>query len=321
MKKIFSLLLLILLSLSLFAQRQKVIFDCDLGGDIDDAFAMALLLCSQEEFEILGIVMDHGHTPGRAKVACRMLHECGLEDIPVYAGRHTPGVVGVDTTKAGPSRQFIWAENFDAVTPRDKPAAEFIVESLNRYPGEIILFTVGPVPNIGDAIELDADALKKTKKVVSMFGSFYVGYGGGDISAEWNVRADVGSSRELLESGADLYFAGLDITDHVILSEEDQQMLMMRQSPLTTSLTALYSLWYKHADWAITPKMFDAVALGMVLWPELVKTKEVYVEIDDEGYTHVINDKEPNCTIGTHIDEPEFRRRMMERLLVQGFGE
>jgi|GEM_PF-6918438 len=28
--------------------RQKIIFDCDLGGDIDDAFAVALILASPE---------------------------------------------------------------------------------------------------------------------------------------------------------------------------------------------------------------------------------------------------------------------------------
>ncbi len=195
--------------------------DIDLGGDIDDAFALAFLLSNQDEIEILGIVMDHGNAPGRAKIACKILYECGLEDIPVYVGRHTPNVIGIDTEPAGPSRQFLWAENFDILKPESKPAAEFIVECLNKFPNEVILFTVGPVPNISDVLHLDPEALKKAKKVVSMFGSFYTGYGGGAISAEWNVRGDRESSRKLLNSGADLVFAGLDITDHVILTDEN----------------------------------------------------------------------------------------------------
>ena len=53
------------------APRQKIIFDCDLGGDIDDAFALGLAL-SSPELEVLGVVMDHGDTSGRARVACRL---------------------------------------------------------------------------------------------------------------------------------------------------------------------------------------------------------------------------------------------------------
>ena len=86
-----------------FAQNQKVIFDCDLGGDIDDAFALALLLTSQEEFEILGITLDHGNTPGRAEMACKILYEIGMDHIPVYAGEHTPTIVGEQTNLEGPS--------------------------------------------------------------------------------------------------------------------------------------------------------------------------------------------------------------------------
>ena len=62
----------------LAAQKQKVILDCDLGGDIDDAFALALVLASPE-FEVLGITLDHGLTEKRAQIACKMLYKTGLE--------------------------------------------------------------------------------------------------------------------------------------------------------------------------------------------------------------------------------------------------
>ena len=71
-------------------EKQKVILDCDLGDDIDDAFAVALILASPE-FEVLGLVMDFLDTGKRAEVACRMLYETGREDIPVVAGRKTGG--------------------------------------------------------------------------------------------------------------------------------------------------------------------------------------------------------------------------------------
>ena len=71
--------------------RIKIIFDTDLAGDIDDAFAHALVQVSPE-FEVLGITIADGPTDRRAKVSCRMLYECGQEHIPVAAGRATrPG--------------------------------------------------------------------------------------------------------------------------------------------------------------------------------------------------------------------------------------
>jgi purine nucleosidase len=301
------------------AEKQKIIFDCDLGGDIDDAFAVALILCSPE-FEVLGFVMDHGNTPKRARVACRMLYECGLEHIPVVVGRHTPGVVGEDTALAGDSHQFAWAEGFDKVKPIKQSAADFIIENLRKYPNEIILFTVGPVANIRDVIEKDPNALKLAKRVVSMFGSFYMGYAvGSKPIPEWNARADIGSSKKFVNAGANPLFAGLDITTFVKLYEENRMRLLYRNSPLTDALCGLYTLWrfedYAHPNCTI----YDCVAVGMVLWPELFTTKKVHVTVDDNGATLIDDTKEPNCEIGVTIEAEEFINRMMKRLLKQNF--
>src|SRR5262245_13211577 len=108
---------------SFTAEKQKVIFDCDLAGDIDDAFAVSLVLTSPE-FEVLGLVMDHGNTVKRAQVACRLLYELGLERIPVVVGRKTASVVGEQQGVAGDAQQFIWGRGFEKVKPITQPAAD-----------------------------------------------------------------------------------------------------------------------------------------------------------------------------------------------------
>ena len=313
------ILTFILIISSLYSQeKQKVIFDCDFGGDIDDAFAVALLITSPE-FDVLGLVMDHGNTPLRARTAGRFLYEVGLEnEIPIVMGRHTPGIVGEETALAGRSYQFIWSDGFDKVKPIETSAVDFISENLRKYPNEVILFTVGPVSNIQDIIEHDPEVLKLAKRIVSMFGSFYMGYDAGPkISAEWNVRGDINAAKMFINSGADITLAGLDVTTFVKLSKENRDRLLMRQSPLTNALTGLYTLWryesYAYPDCT----MFDGVAVGMVLWPELFTTKKVHVYVDDSGYTLIDNNKEPNCEIGITIDKDEFLKRMMDRLLQQ----
>jgi len=311
-RKIIFILLVSIFSINLSAQdKQKIIFDCDLGGDIDDAFAVALILASPE-FEVLGFVMDQGDTPKRAQVACKMLYEVGREDIPVVVGRKTNDYF---------TSQFYWAEGFEIVKPIKQGAVDFIIENLRKYPNEVILFTVGPVPNMMDVIKKDPGALKLAKHVYSMFGSFYMGYDTGPIiSAEWNVRGDEEAARMFVESGADITFAGLDVTTYVKLEENYRNKLLMRQSPLTNALAGLYTLWryesYAHPD----PVLHDVVAVGMFLWPELYTMRSAHVKVIEGGYTVIDESKEPNGRIGMSIRKEEFLERVMERLLTQNLG-
>jgi len=284
-------------------EKQKVIFDCDLGGDIDDAFALALVI-SSPEFDVLGIVMDYGNTPKRAQIACRMLYETDKEDIPVVVGRQT---------QKNYSPQFYWGEGFDKNKPISKSAADFIIENLKKYPNEVILFTVGPVPNMLDIINKDPDALKLAKHIYSMYGSFYMGYNTGPIpDAEWNVRADEEASKAFSACGANITYAGLDVTTFVKWKSDNRLKLLMRQSPLTNALCGLYTLWGHE-----TPTLVDCVAVGMVLWPELFKTRKAHVKVIDGGYTIIDESKAPNCEIGMTINKDEFLKRLLQRYLTQ----
>ena len=296
------------ITLDSLAQRQKVIIDCDLGDDIDDAFALALLLASPE-LDIVGIVLDYGNTPKRAQIACRILYETGCEGIPVVIGRKT---------NDGYAKQFHWGEGFEKLKPLKQAGADFIIEQLRKYPGEIILITVGPVPNMADIIDKDPGALKLARHVYSMFGSFYLGYGSSPVpSAEWNVRADVEASRKLISSGADITCAGLDITTFVILEYEMIEQMNLRKSPLTDALVGLYSLWGLERGPKPQPILFDAVTVAMILWPELFKTRKAHVFVTDEGYTVIDDTKEPNCEIGMSIKTEEFLKLYTNRIMRQ----
>ncbi len=317
LQRILPIMLGILASLNLHAEsgKQKIILDCDLGGDIDDAFAMALIL-SSSELEVIGITLDHGLTEKRAQVACRLLYETGKEEIPVAVGRQTSNVVGEGNEPGVYTPQFYWAEGFSKVKPIATPAADFILQMLHKYPREIILFTVGPVPNIGDLLDKDPTALKLAKGVYSMFGSFFLGYGNNPIpSAEWNVRADVASAKRFAASAINTTYAGLDITTFVTLDEKQRLKLLMRQSPLTIALCGLYALWGSE-----TPVLYDPVAIGMVLWPDLFETRPAHVRVIDGGFTVVDEGKEPNCRLGVSINKDEFLKRLMDRLLKQNLG-
>jgi inosine-uridine nucleoside N-ribohydrolase len=250
-----------------------------------------------------------------------LLYEVGREDIPVIVGAPTPAIVGVDKEIAGRSNQFYWSEGFDKIKPLNVDAADFIISNLKKYPNEVIVFTVGPVCNIKEVLDKDKDVLKLAKNVVSMFGSFYMGYNGGPVpDAEWNVRADIEASKMYAASSANKVYAGLDVTTFVKLNEADRNRLLMRQSPLTNALCGLYSLWRYESYARPDPTLYDVVAVGYVLWPDLFTSRKTNVRVDDSGYTLMDDTKEPNVEILVTINTEEFLQRAMERYLKQNLG-
>ena len=320
-----NLILFFLISFSLTAQnRQKVIFDCDLGDDIDDAYALGYLLTLQDRYEILGITTCYGRTDDRAILANKFLAVTGETHIPVYVGKNTSNSSERANWYAD---QFYWAKGFK---PKERPefnnqyrqaigvpplktkgpdATDFIRSQLKKYPGEVIIFSVGPVTNLAPL----GSELQKAKAIYAMFGSFKIGYDGSTkINSEWNVLCDIPAAKSFVQSGANIIYAGLDVTAMVKLSAENRLKLLMRQSPLTSAMQGLYILWGQE-----TPTLFDPVAIGMETNPELFTTEKVHVYVDDKGFTRLDPSKPANATIGTSIKHTEFIQKLMHQYVYQ----
>jgi inosine-uridine nucleoside N-ribohydrolase len=300
------LILFFLISFSLTAQqRQKVIFDCDLGDDIDDAYALGYLLTLQDRYEILGITTCYGRTEDRAILAQKFLAVTGQNHIPVYVGKNT----SKSSERANwYADQFYWAKG-SSLTKKPQGATDFIRSQLKKYPGEVIIFSVGPVTNLAP---IGAE-LQKAKAIYAMFGSFKIGYDGSTkVDAEWNVTCDIPSAKAFVQSGANIIYAGLDVTAMVKLYVENRLKLLMRQSPLTSAMQGLYVLWGQE-----TPTLFDPVAIGMETNPELFTTEKVHVYVDDKGFTRLDPSKPANATIGTSIKHTEFIQKLMHQYVYQ----
>lgn len=306
-------LVLLLIHTTVYAQKQKLILDFDIGDDFDDANALGLLLASPE-IDVIGVVTDFANTPKRSQLACRLLYEVGREDIPVASGR----ITGDEwSRKHFYTQQFYWGEGFDKVKPIKQSGVDFIIEQLHKYPNAIILLTIGPVTNMGDIMDKDPGALKLAKHVYAMFGSFYMGYGSSPIPcAVWNVEADIKASQKFVSSVAKFTFAGLDVTTFVRLKKEYIDLLNYRKSPLTDailSLFALSSIERKQPE----PIIYDAVTVGMILWPELFRTRKANVHVDDRGYTIIDESKKPNCEIATSVNVNGYFEKYVGRMLQQ----
>ena len=188
---------------------EKIIIDTDIGDDVDDAFALALAVKSPE-LEILGVTTTFGDTEARAKIVDRFLREVGRGEIPVLAGKVTSTKNPMSQRRYGDGGHFAKSSHGDAV--------EFLLEQTRKYPGEITLVAIGPLMNVGAAIDKDAATFRKLKRVVLMGGSIRRGYGDLGYTApvppmrEWNILNDVASAQKLFAVGVPVFVMPLDST-------------------------------------------------------------------------------------------------------------
>lgn len=284
---------------------RRIILDTDIGSDIDDAYALALILCSPE-LELVGVTIANNDTAQRAKLALKMLYETGREDIPVAVGRATDTGGGVN--------QFPWAADFDSTQPLGQSAAEFLVEQVNATPGEITIVPIGPFTNIGDALALDPDLGSKCDFVI-MGGC--VGWPGGatpEIKPEYNIVVDVPASQAMLSCGAPMVMVPLDATYQVKLEAENRQRILAAGTPLTDALVGMLGCWPGE-----TPVLHDPLAVGMAIDDTMCGVADLCVVCDDEGHTRPVAG-EPNMRVAVTPNVGRFLMLFMERLLGQKLG-
>jgi purine nucleosidase len=283
---------------------EKVIIDTDIGDDIDDAFAVALAVRSPE-LDILGVTTTFGDTEARARIVDRLLGEAGRTDIPVMAGAPTKTSNVMNQRGYGEGGRFSKASHANAV--------DFILEEIRKYPGQITLVGIGPLVNVGAAIEKDAATFRKLKRVVIMGGSIECGYGelwfcperGPD--AEWNIINDIGAAKKLFTSGVPLYVMPLDSTQ--LKLEETKRAYLFRQgTPLTDALTLLYHEWGQQ-----TPTLFDPVTIAFILNPKICPVEPMRIRVDDKGFTRK-EAGEANAHVCMKSDEEAFFRLLIGRI-------
>jgi purine nucleosidase len=166
------------------ADTIPVIFDTDIGSDIDDAVALAYLL-AEPRCELLGITTVTGDVARRAALAQVLCAAAGKGDVPIHCG-------APDILLTGPGQPDV--PQYDAV--RDLPhrldwppatAIDFMRQTIRERPKEITLLSVGPLTNVALLFALDREVPSLLHSWVSMGGDFRTG---ADAKLEWNCRAD-----------------------------------------------------------------------------------------------------------------------------------
>ncbi len=291
--------------------KMKVILDTDIGDDIDDAWALALLI-THERFDPLGVTVGYGNTPARAKIACKLLHDTGQTHIPVAVGRKTSD---------HRSYQYTWAEDFEGFQPIRLPAPEFLINAVKKYPKQVTVVAVGPIPNLADAIKMSPAFEENVKEVILMSGCVYGRAGRPDEPVpEWNVRADIESAKVVYGSDVKLTIVPLDSTTHVRLKHEERERVRDHRSPLTWSLECLLRLWTSGPNSRMT--LHDQLAIADAAEPGRFfhKKVELPIYVDDKGFTRVDEEKGRPITVCLEPKRDEFMEFYVSHLTSQRLG-
>jgi purine nucleosidase len=282
------------------ARPHRVVFDTDIGSDVDDALALAVLLGRAAEAQLEAVVTVYGDTGLRARLARRYARLAG-RSIRVHAGERV--------TRSG--REVWWAGHegtLHAALEEEPVDPEAGVDALLRIvlevPGEIDVIAVGPLTNVAAAIDRDPAFGPALRGLWLMGGGFGIG------RAEHNIRSDVDAARVVFGAGIPTTVAGLEVTGRLTM-EHDQLTAIADSGALGAALQRDIHQWWEfwNQTWNVP---HDPVAVLALLQPGLFEfsaTGTVTIADDGEtsfapggGSTRLVTDLDPGLVSEAIVD-------------------
>jgi purine nucleosidase len=290
-----------------------VLLDTDIGSDVDDALALAVLLGSPE-VELLGVTTVYGDTLLRAQMARRLGR---------LAGRELTVVPGAELPLSG--REVWWAGHEgstldrleDEDVRRDLSGPEFLAATTAERPGEVDVISIGPMTDIALALRLDPLFARNVRRLYVMGGSF-ARPGGPPVEAEHNIRCDVVAAREVFESDIAVTVTGLDVTTTVSLEPELVDRIAAAGElgdQLHQQILQWLTFWGE--GWS-TPH--DPVTAMSLLAPELFELSEpgrivVVPDGEHEAVTEWVPDPDGKVRVSRSVDVARVGAQIADRIV------
>jgi len=293
--------------------RLPVILDTDIGDDIDDTWALGLLLKSPE-LDVKLVVGDHGKPLYRTKLLAKFLEIAGRTDIPIG--------MPLDTRQHGGGRQSAWVADYNLNRYPGKiypDGVQALIDTILQSPEPVTVIAIGPVPNLGEALRREPRLASKAR-LVGMHGSVRRGYGNSpQPHAEYNVKEDVPACQRVL--GADwrsLTITPLDTCGLVQLKGPEYARVRDAQDPICRAILENYRHWLEADQKAQAEShsstLFDTVAVYLAIEDRLCTMEELGIRVTDDGFT-VIDPAARKMRVATAWkDLAGFERWMATRL-------
>ncbi|MBS3052561.1 MAG: nucleoside hydrolase [Candidatus Aenigmarchaeota archaeon] len=294
----------------MYSYRIPVILDTDIGTDIDDTWALVMLLKSPE-LDVKLITTTTGDTLYRAKIVAKMLEIAGRTDIPIGIGLNSGEF---------PRFQEQWVDEYDlsrypGIVYEDGVGA--LTDTIMKSPIPITLIGIGPVPNIATALEKEPRIVRNAR-YVGMQG--YIRTEGNVPSREYNVATFPAECKKVFGAPWDVTITPLDTCGYVMLDGQRYNAIRDSDDQLVRALVDNYRIWANNrglhdiCEYRSTGLM-DTVAVYLSFSDDLLYMERLGIKVTDDGHT-VIDDKERSINCATYWRDLEgFKDFLTHRLL------
>ncbi len=274
-------------------RRQKtktpVIFNTDIGGDIDDVWALYQLMRT-EAFDVKLIATDGGSTLYRARVAAKAPTEAGLPHAPIGIGLDP---VNADLQQAG------WLGDYDIASYPGyvhEDGVGAIIETIMTSPTPVTIISVGPTQSLAAALARANRASPRTRVSSACMAR------SAKVCRAIRRRSRNGTSRSRRKHCAQI-FVRMGLHDHAaryLRASRARRLITHRSAParrlLAQSLIRQYEDWRPKATWLgpeIDPattqaaRLFDCVAVELAHDETWFEMETLPLVVTDDGFTRV----------------------------------
>ncbi len=292
--------------------RSWLMLDTDLGTDVDDALALAMLLDADAPTELIAVTTVYGDTVLRAQLARRYARLAGRE-IVVHAGERDT-LSGKDVWWAG--HEGTLHEGLDAEEFENEGAVSALVRTVLARPGQVDVLAIGPLTNVAAAILRDAAFAPAVRHLWIMGGAFDT------ERTEHNFRSDSVAADIVFRSGIPTSVIGLEQTQRIEL-RSDQIARIAEAGELGAALDRDIRQWWAfwNETWNVPHDPVVVLALfepSLFTWSEPGRVEIVVSgEADDDGLSRFVPDASGAVRIATGFDADEVAERIV-RAVVAG---
>jgi purine nucleosidase len=285
-------------------EHMHLILDTDIGSDVDDALALALIEGSPE-LELDAVITVYGNTHLRAQLARRYLSFTSADPaLPIAAGSAE--------TRSG--KEVWWAGHEGGLFPDleteqvDDNGVELLVRTLAANPGQVDVLAIGPLTNIAAALDADPAFEANVRRLVIMGGDFRE-----DRIPEHNLESDISAAERVFGSGLEIVVGGLDLTLKVKMGKTELKKIE-ESGPLGELLAKETAIWWDFID-EQENSLHDPILALWIARPDLYTSTRARVELLPDGQTIAHPDVNGTVTILDAPDPLAVRDEIVRRII------
>lgn len=299
-----------------------MLLDTDVGTDVDDAIAIALLLAAPE-VDLRAITTVSGDTRRRGHIAKKLLALARRADVPVAAGIREPILR---------QRTFLWLGHegrgivHDDEHPPLAPAhgVDLLIDVVLRERPHVV--AIGPLSNLAVAIMKEPAVAEAIPRLTVMGGSFSRVP---DVPAtiEYNFGSDAEAALVTLTAGIPTTLVPLDVTSRVALTVTDLRRLRQSGSAIVQTLCDAIEVWapiqrqffagVPGLDDDIVAFLHDPLTVATLFEPSLVtiERRPLRPAIIDGGFHLLDEPGAPVLDVAVAVDARRCVELVTDRLL------